>query len=172
MLLPFFTSLFRFSAKPSSQGVSEPRCPQKPRRGLGGEGGKQAGVPLPLADTGAASCGLRSHTQFGFKNQVLRNYQASFGRRGEQLRRHLPSGSGTPSWELLAVRKPPETRFMGDGSSSSKHGLQEPGVTSALPHERWEPARLREQTTALLPAPNPPPPWHLPTAKGPTQNHL
>lgn len=50
--------------------------------------------PLPPADTGDVSCGLRFNTQFGFVDQVLRNCQALIGRRGKQL---LKS-----SWQLQA----------------------------------------------------------------------
>ena len=53
--------------------------------------------------------------------------------------------------------------------------LQEPGVISAFPHKRRERARLCEQSTALLAAPNPSPTMvpasRLPTAKAPIQNH-
>lgn len=53
-------------------------------KGAGAEEGKQAGIPLPPADTGDVSCGLRLNTQLGFTDEALRNYQA-FIRCGGQL---------------------------------------------------------------------------------------
>lgn len=150
---------------------------------MGGEEGKQTGIPLPRAATRNVSCGLKFSTQFGFMDQVLRNYQALIRRHREQLLKR--------SWKLQATStgdpRPDHGNCWlceshlrhGSGVMAlllGKDGLQEPGVTSAFLHQRWEQAHLCEQSTALRPDPNPSctavPASVRPMAKGPRQTHM